>query len=63
MDTTTRPLIMIINDDSVEAPGIHHLAECVADVADIYIVAPRNPHSGQSAALTVGAPLRIAELA
>ncbi len=63
MDTTTRPLIMIINDDSVEAPGIHHLAECVADVADVYIVAPRNPHSGQSAALTVGAPLRIAELA
>ena len=52
MDTTTRPLIMIINDDSVEAPGIHHLAECVADVADVYIVAPRNPHSGQSAALT-----------
>ena len=35
----------------------------MADVADIYIVAPRNPHSGQSAALTVGAPLRIAELA
>ena len=63
MDTTTRPLIMIINDDSVEAPGIHHLAECVADVADINIFATRNPHTGQSAALTVGAPLRIAELA
>ena len=63
MDTTTRPLIMIITDDIVKAPGISHLGEGVEYVADIYIVAPRNPHSGQSAALTVGAPLRIAELA
>jgi len=56
-----RPLILITNDDSIEAPGIYHLAECVADVADVYIVAPRNPQSGQSAALSVGTPLRIAE--
>lgn len=58
---SSRPLILITNDDSVDAPGIHHLAECVRSLGDVYIVAPAHPHSGQSAALTVGAPLRIVE--
>ena len=58
----SRPLIMITNDDSVEAPGIHHLVECVREFGDVYVVAPAHPHSGQSSALTVGAPLRIREL-
>lgn len=57
-----RPLILITNDDSIEAPGIHHLADCVHSLGDVYIVAPAHPHSGQSAALTVNAPLRINEL-
>ncbi len=57
-----RPLILITNDDSVDAPGIHHLADCVKDMGDVIIVAPAEPHSGQSSALTVGAPLRIREL-
>lgn len=56
-----RPLILLTNDDSVNAPGIHALADCMAPHADIYIVAPAEPHSGQSAALTVGAPLHIRE--
>lgn len=58
---SSRPLILITNDDSIDAPGIHHLAECVRSLGDVYIVAPAHPHSGQSAALTVGAPLRIVE--
>ena len=58
----TRPLILITNDDSINAPGIHHLAECVRSMGDVYIVAPEHPHSGQSAAMTVGQPLRIKEL-
>lgn len=58
----TRPLILITNDDSIEAPGIHHLVECVRKLGDVYVVAPAHPHSGQSAALTVGAPLMIKEL-
>lgn len=58
----TRPLILITNDDSINAPGIHHLAECVRSMGDVFIVAPAHPHSGQSAAMTVGAPLRISEL-
>lgn len=58
----TRPIILITNDDSINAPGIHHLARTVRSLGDIYVVAPKQPHSGQSAALTVGAPLRIEEI-
>lgn len=57
----SRPLILITNDDSIDAPGIHHLVECVRGFGDVYVVAPAHPHSGQSSALTVGAPLRIRE--
>lgn len=56
-----RPLILITNDDSIYAPGIHHLATTVRSMGDVFVVAPSDPHSGQSAALTVGAPLRIVE--
>lgn len=62
MEDSSRKLILITNDDSIEAPGIHHLAQCVKSMGDVYIIAPAVPHSGQSAALTVGAPLRIKEL-
>lgn len=55
------PIILLTNDDSVDAPGIYALADCMAPYADIYIVAPAKPHSGQSSALTVGAPLHIRE--
>lgn len=62
MENSSRKLILITNDDSVDAPGVHHLAATVRSMGDVYVVAPAYPHSGQSAALTVGAPLRITEL-
>lgn len=55
------PLILIVNDDGIDAPGIHHLAECVRTMGEVYIVAPLTPQSGQSAAMTVASPLRITE--
>lgn len=57
----SRPLILITNDDSIEAPGIHHLARCVSAMGDVYIVAPSAPQSGRAAALSVGTPLRVKE--
>ncbi len=60
--STTRPLIMISNDDSISAPGLHVLADVAAKYGDVWVVAPAQPHSGQSSALTVGEPLKIKEL-
>lgn len=55
----SRKLILISNDDGVMAPGLHRLVETVAPLADVIAVAPALPHSGQSSAMTVNAPLRI----
>lgn len=56
-----RPLILIVNDDGVDAPGVNHLAECVRSLGEVYIVAPDSPQSGKSAAMTVKSPLRVIE--
>lgn len=55
------PLILVTNDDSIYAPGIHRLAECLPQNATIYMVAPETPQSGKSSAITVSEPLRIKE--
>ena len=54
-----QPLILICNDDGVEAPGLRYLIESVADMGHVIAVAPSEPRSGQSAAITVNSPLRI----
>lgn len=56
-----RPLILVSNDDSVEAPGFHHLIEAVGEFGDVIGVAPSAPRSGQSSAITVSTALRIFE--
>lgn len=54
-----RPLILISNDDGVYTKGLHHLVDCVKEMGDVIVVAPDAPRSGQSSAITVGAPLRV----
>lgn len=43
---TTRPLIVITNDDGIRSPGLQAAAEAVAPLGDVLIVAP---HQQQSA--------------
>ncbi|MBQ7818130.1 MAG: 5'/3'-nucleotidase SurE [Bacteroidales bacterium] len=54
-----KPLILITNDDGIEARGIEFLAKQVAPLGDVVVVAPDSPRSGQSCALTIAKPLRI----
>ncbi len=49
-------LILITNDDGVEAKGLHHLVECVKHLGKVIVVAPAAPNSGQSSAITVDRP-------
>lgn len=58
---TQRKLVLITNDDSVNAPGLLSLVEAVDDKADVVVAAPEQPQSGQSAAISVGKPLHISE--
>lgn len=55
----SRPLILISNDDSVSAPGLRHLIDCVRDLGEVIAIAPAEPHSGMSSAITVNSPLRV----
>lgn len=59
MNNSQRPLILISNDDGIEAPGVKRLIDCVATLGDIVCVCPARPHSGMSMALTVSDALRI----
>ncbi len=56
-----KPLILICNDDGIDAPGIRVLVDCVRDMGDVVVVAPAELRSGQSSAMTFNAPLRIEE--
>lgn len=56
---SSRPLIFITNDDSIDAPGLYALIDSVADLGDIIVVAPLSPQSGKASAITVESPLRF----
>lgn len=54
-------LILITNDDSIDAPGLKALIDIARPFGDVFVVAPSEPQSGQSSALSVNKPLRINE--
>ena len=56
-----KPLILITNDDGINARGVFYLAEAVKDMGEVYIVAPDAAQSGQSSAMSMKTPLRITE--
>ena len=37
---SNRPLILITNDDGVDSPGLHAVAEAIVDLGDLLILAP-----------------------
>ncbi len=57
-----KPLILITNDDGVEAKGLKALIEAVHSLGKILVVAPAEPQSGMSHAITVKVPLRISKI-
>ena len=61
-ESTTRPLILVSNDDGITDPGIRHLVEIVHALgAEVVVVAPDSPQSGMGHAITIGHPLRLTE--
>lgn len=56
-----RPEILVCNDDGIEGEGIHVLAASMKKLGNVTVVAPAEPHSGMSHAMTLGVPLRIRE--
>src|SRR5262245_22560370 len=58
----TQRLVLITNDDGVHAPGIKALAAALADVAEVYVVAPDREVSACAQSLTLKNPLRVEPL-
>ncbi len=54
--------ILVTNDDGYLAPGIRVLADALADLGDITIVAPERNCSGASNSLTLMKPLRVDQI-
>lgn len=48
-----KPLILISNDDGIEAKGIKALASMVSDLGDVMVCAPAGPQSGKSRAFSL----------
>lgn len=53
--------ILISNDDGIFAEGINTLAESLAELGEVIVVAPDRNRSGASNSLTLDIPLRIRE--
>ena len=53
-----KPLILVTNDDSIDARGIKFLVSIMNDFGDVYVVAPDSPQSAKSNALTLDKPIR-----
>jgi 5'-nucleotidase len=54
-----KPVILVTNDDGVTAHGLHALAQVMAELGDVFIVAPDSPQSGMGHAITINNPLRL----
>lgn len=56
---TSKPLILITNDDGINAPGIRALVDAARELGTVVVVAPDSPQSGMGHAITIGNPLRL----
>jgi 5'-nucleotidase len=56
---SNRPLLLVSNDDGVDAPGNIALREALATFADVYTVAPQTEQSAKSHSITLHHPLRF----
>ncbi|MCC6724359.1 MAG: 5'/3'-nucleotidase SurE [Saprospiraceae bacterium] len=56
---TNRPLILVTNDDGINAHGLKALVEVARELGDLIVVAPDSPQSGQGHAITIKDPLRL----
>ena len=57
-----RPLILVTNDDGINAPGIRTLISVVKDIGDVIVVAPDSPQSGMGHAITINSTLHSSRI-
>jgi 5'-nucleotidase len=58
----SRPLILVTNDDGINAPGILALTTAMSRLGEVWVVAPNSPQSGMGHAVTIGNILQMEEV-
>ncbi len=54
-----KPIVLMVNDDGINAPGLKHLFHALKDKVDLTVVAPLHEKSGAGLSMTLTKPLRI----
>ena len=49
----SKPLILVVNDDGIDASGISYLSSIMREIGDVVIVAPHTNRSGASHSMTL----------
>ena len=57
-----KPLILLTNDDSINASGLRAAMEMLAPFGDLFVIAPDAPRSGTSHALTINTPVKLSKI-
>ena len=57
-----KPLILVVNDDGITAPGIIALIAVAKEFGDVVVVAPNKPQSGTGHAITLDSTLHITKM-
>ena len=57
------PKILVTNDDGWDAPGLEALKVLAAELGEVYVLAPRDPHSYAGHRVTTDAALYLSETA
>lgn len=53
--------ILVTNDDGIDAPGIHALADALKEIGEVTVVAPLKEQSAVGHGITMMIPLRVIE--
>jgi len=56
------PLILVTNDDGIDAPGLKALTEVMNKIGEVVVIAPDRPQSGMGHAITINSPLYLREI-
>ncbi len=58
----TSPLILVTNDDGINAPGLALLANAMMDLGEVYVFAPDRQQSAVGHGVSLHKPLRVSRL-
>ena len=57
-----KPLILVVNDDGITAPGLRTLIKIMNEIGKVVVVAPDSPQSAMGHAITINSTLHCQKM-